>query len=178
MIVEIALGIILALAILYSLPLIIACGLMLAGIAVALGALALLIFWIANDLESFLITVMTIAGITVAIICGVMLTKFLAKRTPLTEDEARSILLLLPFLCLAGYTIGEEFARWGNVHDLLYKLAWFLPLVVIIGAIYWIRIALRQRAAQGRTSTLPSPPGETHAYPVADGGVNTTSTKP
>jgi hypothetical protein len=178
MIVEIALGILLALAILYSLPLVIAGGLILAGIAVALGVLALLVYWIANDLESFLITVMTISCITVAIICGVMLTKFLAKRTRLTEDEARSILVLLPFLCLAGYTIGEEFAQWGNVHALLHNLAWFLPLLVIIGAIYWIRIALRQRAARGRTSTSPSPLVEIYGHPAADGGVKTTSREP
>lgn len=141
MIIEIALGIVLAVIILSLLPVLIAVGAMALAIVVVLALGGLLIYWAVNSTESFL----AIASIAIVVIAGVSAAGYIAKRTVLMAEEAGGLMIIAAILGFAGFSLFEQHQRYGHISTEARELLLPLTILAVMGVILWRRIRKRKR---------------------------------
>ncbi len=145
MIVEIALGIILAVVILSFWRLILAAGVLVGALLLLLVVLGGLLYWAINHTNELAVILSFIAAI--AAVGG--LASYIAKKTVLTFDEIVGIILVVSALTFVGFGVLEQYDRYGELSgELLYTLP-FLGLLAIAGGVLVVRV--RKRVAAKRS---------------------------
>jgi len=145
MIVEIALGIILAVVILSFWRLILAVGVLVGGLLMLLVVLGALLYWAINHTSDFIVILSFIA--VVAAVGG--LASYVSRKTILTLDEIIGVILVVSALTFVGFGVFEQYDRYGELSgELVYALP-FLALLAIAGAVLTVRV--RKRVAPKRS---------------------------
>lgn len=144
MIIEIALGIVLAVIILSLIPLILRVGIVILNIVLVLGLCGLLIHWAINSTSSFLIALIVVG----VIIIGVFAALFIAKKTLLTVEEAGGFMIVSLLLGFASISLFEKYQKSSDISQEAQYLLPVLAFLAIINIFIWRRIRDRKSKTQ------------------------------